>query len=140
MTRRRVLLLGSVAVVAALVVTWWALPRPSAIHQENAAKVKEGMTLAEVEAILGGPPRDESTMGILRDAVTLDDAIQAKSRIDGPRQGTGKPDGSIHRWASDAAYIRIIGNTAGGVWTVDWVPVRLESDGILDALRRRIGL
>jgi hypothetical protein len=138
MTRRRVLLLGSVAVVVALVVGWWAVPRPSAINPENAAKINEGMTLAEVEAILGGPPLDESTMGILRDAVTNDEAIPR--RIEGPRWGAGKRDGSIHRWASDAAYIRIIGNTAGGVWAVDWVRVRLEPQGGLDALRRWLGL
>jgi hypothetical protein len=58
MTRRRVLLLGSVAVVAAcaIVVTVW--PR-TAINRWNAARIEKGMTRAEVEAILGGPPRQE---------------------------------------------------------------------------------
>ncbi len=61
MTRRRVLLLGSVAIVAAMAVAMWAVwPRPSAITEENAAKIQQGMTLAEVEAILGGPARDET--------------------------------------------------------------------------------
>ena len=60
MTRRRVLLLGSVASFVGLVAGVWAiLPRPSAINRENAAKIKEGMTLAEVEAILGGRARNE---------------------------------------------------------------------------------
>ena len=64
MTRRRVLLLGAVAVVAALVVAVWMVwPRPSAITEENAAKIQLGMTLEQVETILGGPQRDE-TVGV----------------------------------------------------------------------------
>jgi hypothetical protein len=60
-TRRRLLLfiLASVAVLA--VGAWLLWPR-TAITRENAAKIKEGMTLAEVEAILGGPARNESDM------------------------------------------------------------------------------
>jgi hypothetical protein len=68
MTRRRVLLLGSVAVVVALIATvclTWR--RPSVITADNLAKIKLDMTLAEVEAILGGPPRDESD-GLCRPA------------------------------------------------------------------------
>jgi hypothetical protein len=57
MTRRRVLLLGSVAIVAALAVALWLTwPRPSAITADNVAMIKPGMILAEVEAILGGRP------------------------------------------------------------------------------------
>jgi hypothetical protein len=55
MTRRRALLLGSTAVVAALAVTGWIVSRQSAITRENGARISEGMTMAEVEAILGGP-------------------------------------------------------------------------------------
>jgi hypothetical protein len=43
------------------VVIWLLLPRPSAINAENAAKIQQGMTLDEVEAILGGPPRFDAT-------------------------------------------------------------------------------
>src|SRR5947209_17090532 len=60
MTRRRVLLLGSVAVVAALAVAVWMVwPRRSVITRENIDRITDGMTLDEVEAILGGPARDE---------------------------------------------------------------------------------
>ena len=60
MTRRRVLLLGTVAIVVALVAAVSVVrPWPSAITEENAAQIKRGMTLEEVEAILGGPPRNE---------------------------------------------------------------------------------
>jgi hypothetical protein len=68
MTRRRVLLLGSVAVLVSLLgavlLTW---PRPSAITADSIAKIQLEMSRAEVEAILGGPPRDESD-GLCRPA------------------------------------------------------------------------
>lgn len=70
MTRpRRRLLLALFAVVMLLVLgVWLHWTKPfSAITRENAAKIKDGMTLAEVEAILGGPPRDETTGPVIRE-------------------------------------------------------------------------
>ena len=62
MGRRRVLLLGSAAVVVVgLAIGVWTLWPRTAITEENAAKLRPGMTLAEVEAILGGPARIETT-------------------------------------------------------------------------------
>ena len=60
MRTRRWMLLALLATVVA-VPTGWLLwpPRPSAITWENFHRLnKTGMTLAEVEAILGGPARD----------------------------------------------------------------------------------
>jgi hypothetical protein len=61
MTRRRVLLLGSVAVVAALVVAAWALRllNEEKTLREKAAHVEHGMTLAEVEHLFGRPTDEE---------------------------------------------------------------------------------
>ena len=57
-TRRRLMLFGLLAGLLALGAGGWLLwPRTSAITRENAAKIKAGMSLAEVEAILGGPAR-----------------------------------------------------------------------------------
>jgi hypothetical protein len=58
MTRRRVLLLGSVASVAALVIVFAVWPR-SGINRWNAARIEHGMTRDEVQKILDGPPREE---------------------------------------------------------------------------------
>jgi outer membrane protein assembly factor BamE (lipoprotein component of BamABCDE complex) len=61
MARRRALLFGLLVAVVVLGVSAWATwPRPSAITPENAARIEKGMTLAEVEGILGGPARDET--------------------------------------------------------------------------------
>jgi hypothetical protein len=59
--RRRFLVLAILgAAVAMPVVVWLLWPRPSAITRENAERIQLDMTLTEVEAILGGPPRDET--------------------------------------------------------------------------------
>jgi hypothetical protein len=39
----------------------WLLLPGTAITRENFARIQEGMTLKDVEEILGGPARDEST-------------------------------------------------------------------------------
>jgi hypothetical protein len=56
-TCRRLLLFGLFAGLLALA-AWLAWPR-TAITPANAARFQEGMTLAQVEAIMGGPPRRE---------------------------------------------------------------------------------
>jgi hypothetical protein len=61
MTRRRLLLFGLLAGLLALGVCGWLLLPRTAITRENAAKIQVGMTLAEVEVNLGGPPRDDTT-------------------------------------------------------------------------------
>ena len=60
MRRRKLLVALAVGVVvaAAAVVLW---PRPDRITQENCDRIEKGMSQAEVEAILGGPPGDYTT-------------------------------------------------------------------------------
>ncbi len=65
MIRRRVLLFAVVAVVVALSGAWLLWPRPpSAITIENAKKITIGMTLSEVETIMGGSERSEQTTAL----------------------------------------------------------------------------
>ena len=69
MTERKRWLLGLdfcvAAMVPVLVYLCWPLetccPVQTAINRTNCERIEIGMTLAEVEAILGGPMRDEST-------------------------------------------------------------------------------
>ena len=62
MTRRNrlVVLALPVALVLLAAGAWLIWPTPSAISLEHAAEIRAGMTVAQVEAILGGPPRDEA--------------------------------------------------------------------------------
>ena len=126
MPRRRVLLFGSVASVAALAFGLWALQAPpSAISVQNAAKIKKGMTVAEVEAILGGQARDEST---------------------GPTEVDGEGYGSVGEaggwWASDYADICVTydSDSDSRVEAVMWTPMRPRSQGVLDTIRRWLHL
>jgi hypothetical protein len=62
MTRRtRLFLFAALAVLAVGLAAWlFAPPEPTAITVANADRIRNGMTLAEVETLLGGPARNES--------------------------------------------------------------------------------
>jgi hypothetical protein len=58
---RRIIAFACIAVLGITAAGVWLLwPRPTAITSENAERIQFGMTLQEVEAILGGPARDET--------------------------------------------------------------------------------
>ena len=63
MTKCKHCLLGSLLclITAATVFTHFTLSSRTAITYENYERIEIGMTQAEVEAILGGPARNEST-------------------------------------------------------------------------------
>jgi formylglycine-generating enzyme required for sulfatase activity len=61
-----VMLAGSAATI--LAVFYW-LGTASSISRSNAAKIRNGMSLQEVEFILGGPERDEITRAVIPDEV-----------------------------------------------------------------------
>src|SRR5262249_21514253 len=69
MARLLTLCAGLAAFGGLLLSAWVVLRSGSAISQEAFAKIETGMTLGQVEDILGGPERDESTGTLLpRDA------------------------------------------------------------------------
>jgi hypothetical protein len=111
------LLLGSI--------TWlrW-LPRTD-ITRANAARIENGMTLEQVEAILGGAPRDEST-GILDPDLKMG----------------GGPDMRSREWRSDEVIIHLMFDRDGLVNSITAVPVRRADtqDSLFAQLRRMIGL
>jgi hypothetical protein len=73
MSRHRLLLFGvPIALVGVVWFALWLAQPHTAITLENAALIREGMTLAEVEAILGGPERDESS-GPVEEDMTVED-------------------------------------------------------------------
>ena len=139
MTHRRVLLLGSVAVVAAVAVMGWSLwPAPTAITTDNAARIKDGMALAEVEAILGGQARDEATGPV--------------ERIEPPEFAPPDPRGisyrieivdmraNVQRWESDQARVWVHFDDNGIVTDCQVFALRRQEEGALAVLRRWLHL
>src|SRR5438132_9649603 len=128
MSRRRLLLFAVMAVVVVLAVGPW-LPWPrTAITLENAAKIQIGMMLAEAEAILGGPARDEST--------DLDIVVQPNENEDDPEvvirvrtwleyaRAAGQVEVEVYHWGSDRAIVVVILGDAGRVQHSHSGPVR----------------
>jgi outer membrane protein assembly factor BamE (lipoprotein component of BamABCDE complex) len=130
--RTRRLLLIALPAVAVVVAAWLRWPR-TAITRENAAKVKEGMTRAEVEAILGGPARNETTE---RDGwfVTL-----MRSWVVVWNDRT--PASAFSRsWTGHACAILVAFDGDGRVVQVRLTNVLATGGGPLDRLRRWLGL
>ncbi len=126
MPSRRGLLCIAVLAGAAVVLAagaWLCWPPRSAITAANAAKIHEGMTRDEVEAILGGPPRFDATGKV---SYSLE----------------GIPDvRPIHRamreWVSDEVLVMVWIGADGRVQRCVTVPVRSES--MFATARRQLG-
>src|SRR4051812_29388784 len=126
MTRRRWLLLGML--VAAAVVAaglWLNQPPRSAINAENAAKIEIGMTLAEVEAVLGGPARDETT-GPVNDVIFGGELML--------------PGGPSAEWVSDEYRVWVWLDSEGRVDLYSDSPVQRLPETPLEKLRRWLRL
>jgi hypothetical protein len=134
------------AAVALAVGVWWVWPR-TAITMENAARIQPGMALAEVEAILGGPARDESTGPVAAElSQPIDDAdereFQERFRVVVlTRELWGGPlDPEQSRcWVSDRLIVRV-DHDRGRVTHAQAMPVYRVHERPLDRLRRWLGL
>jgi hypothetical protein len=152
MSRRRLLLMFGFLVVLVMLgvgeFVLWAQPR-TAITRENAAKIQVGMTLAEVEAILGGPARYEATgelvaeipgepqvniWGKIPEELILNEfqvAVENYSKRHGRRL-----------WVSCELVVFVDFDDSWRVISADFAPVhrRVLQQGILEIIRRLLGL
>jgi hypothetical protein len=144
---RRLLALGLPAalVLSLAVAAWllWAGSRP-AITPANGAKVRAGMTRPEVEALLGGPPRNELTGRPLlvagKPLVAVDQAglaVSAQSLRETPLVARGL---RVDRWQSDDAQVLVGFDPAGRVGECVTFPMRFADESLLERLRRWLGL
>jgi hypothetical protein len=134
--RKRLLLFGLPASVVVIAVVVWLLWPRTAITRENAAKITAGMTLAEVEAILG-PPRDDSTGPASVDLkhfnreeplLVLRGVADRILELDA--------SGRVRRWTSDRVGIHVLFDAGGRVTDVEAFPLVRTQESLLDTLRR----
>jgi hypothetical protein len=116
--RRLVSMAALVSVATIAVGVWLSWPR-TAITRENAERIQPGMTLAEVEAILGGPARDEGPEQ--RSAVSIQSV---------------RPD---REWNSAQVSVWVFLDVEGRVRECRAIPVP-PAPGPLERLRRWLGL
>jgi hypothetical protein len=142
MTRRtpRLLLFGLTAAVLAIMLAAWALWPRTAITRENADKIRMGMTLAEVEAILGGPARDESTASLTDDNLDMELVGIPEILFDATCDGEMVPASNRKLWISDSVVVRVCFDAEGRALCNESVPVRRAELSPLDRLRRWLGL
>jgi hypothetical protein len=131
MTRRCWLILSIVVVVSGLAVAVGALwPRAAvtAITRENAARIQEGMTLAEAKTILGGPATGQPTT---RPWVTSPDPSGWTSRRNSDK------DQRVW-WCTDEIHVGITVDTNGQITSCHCWNVRDER--LAEVLRRWLRL
>jgi hypothetical protein len=137
---RRLLLFGLFAgLVVALVAAWLLWPR-TAITRENAAKIQKGMTLAEVETILGGRARNEATGTLSVDVADADPAEMSQRRLRARALAGAWNGQGAAVWQSDSVIIWVEFDEAEQVARAHSVPLRREPDSICVMLRRWLRL
>lgn len=144
--RRRTLLFGLLVVALVFGAAWLLWPR-MAISCENAAKIKQGMTLAEVETLLGGGERLDTTGPTEPDTDHhRPDAEQVAaeryeaslvSLEDSRRSQMGS---SMRTWASDRVAIFVVFDATERVAAFAVHPLRRAPESLLAMLRRWLHL
>ncbi len=132
MSNRRLLAFAVLVALILLGVSAWALwPwEQSAITRGNAEKIHLGMSLAEVQTILGGPPRTEERLE-RRFGWNLD--------VQHPPAG-GAVAVATHAWIGLHAKVEVGVNADGRVISLSARHPAEDDASLFDSLRRRFGL
>jgi hypothetical protein len=148
MTRRtrRLLLFGLPAgLMVTLVAAWLLWPR-TAITRENAARIQPGMTLAEVEAILGGAARSDTTGPVNLDPAATSDALEQAWFLEKVvrvwEDALDRQDDTPRSlwWKSNNVAIRVRFDPQGRVSECLAFPMRRVDEAPLAMLRRWLGV
>jgi hypothetical protein len=137
MTRKHWAIVLMLVACAGVVGAWLLWPR-TAITRENAAKIEPGMTVAEVEAIFGGPARDEITGAILTDENDDIASWPAAKALFAPEWPSDHGQ-RILVWQSDQVIVEVY-LWEGIVTRCLRLQVRRDYESPVDALRRWVGL
>jgi hypothetical protein len=136
MTRFRALLVVLFAVALSLAVVWLLWPRLG-ITPENAERIQNGMTRADVEKLLGGPARNESG---LPDNFINDAFVNAEpDEIKRGRLNPGAKPFDDRRWASPGFVVLVAFDDSGRVIRHSHMSFDVDRS-FLDRLRRWLHL
>jgi hypothetical protein len=139
-TRRRVLLFGlPAATVAGLLVAWLLWPR-TAITQENAARIEPGMTLAEAEALLGGPARCDATGPYNVNPADFAGDPWCPRQEEALTRKDGEVIGWQRSWATDNTLVVVRFDRGNRVTEVVYGPVTPVQRDLLRLIRRWLRL
>jgi outer membrane protein assembly factor BamE (lipoprotein component of BamABCDE complex) len=130
MVNRRLLMVAVLVTLVLLGVSAWALwPREqSAITRANAEKIQVGMTLAEVQTILGGPPRMEGSL-----------TRPFGWNLDAQQRGA-EVAVATHTWIGLHAKVEVGVNGNGRVISLSTRHPADDDASLFDSFRRRFGL
>jgi hypothetical protein len=116
-----------VALAAGMVALW---PRSFQITEENCDQIREGLSRAEVEAILGAPPDDYRSAPSWLDDLTEPNFQRLQS--DFRSQGF-----AFERWHTDDVYLSIVFDPEGRVVDETHCRPAYEPKGLFDTVRWR---
>jgi hypothetical protein len=115
--RKRWLLLVAVALLACGSLVGLLVRRPSRITEASFERIEVGMTLSEVEALLGAPAGDHRT---------------------GPVGYAGhykrKTEGTLHEWAGDEAIIAVEVDRAGSIQAKHFLESASSKPGLIQRI------
>jgi hypothetical protein len=140
MTRRRLLLFALPAALVLLGACAWVVWPCASITQENAERIQSGMTLAEVEVILGGPARQDTTGPVSPDGFdgeAIPDGNVFESGVAGDDE---EVVGWDRRWLSDTVFVMVRFDRDNHVLEVRCRPMYRVERGFLETVSRWLRL
>jgi hypothetical protein len=111
--------------------------KPSVITPEKARKIQPGMSLEEVETILGGPARFDYDGPVTNEGVSIADKVdrQALAQLNRP-----KPPNSVRelRWGSGTVTVYVHFDAAGKSLPVRYLLHSPAPETLLEWVRRKL--
>jgi hypothetical protein len=136
--RRLFIALALLSCVLAGGVAWLLLTGDTSITVENATSIEPGMTLAHVEAMLGGPPRDETTGPVER--LEPPEFAEPNARGTRWRNAIVELRSDVLLWESDQARVWVHFDEAGRVTDHQVFPMRRAPESPVAMFRRWLHL
>jgi hypothetical protein len=144
--RRRLLFLSFTAVVIGVAVGVWLLWPHTAITRDNFAQLRVGMSRSEVEAVLGGPARDESSGPIVVDWSAGWSGPECDRMTDGERVNLHfesfrdlRYNDRPEEWASDTLVIQLTFRRTGRFLYGSCYPAQRNREPLVQQVRRWLG-